>query len=183
MLRRYLMVGALAGVGILASTGVAHAQSISVIDEATGADCSPCSVHLAGESHVTSTASGIVLSACEDELFAHLQADGTGAIDWVGTAHGGPGCNVRNCVTPVSEAHWPITSIIEPAAGLERIQVRLCFKSATTGIETHCNLSIPVSHPEPHRQTLNVLSLCSSGLTRLEATWTVESAQVELVHN
>ncbi len=175
-------------IAIAASTGLAaiptapsYGTEISVTDEASGDDCSPCSVHVTGESHVTNPATGIVLGSCEDELFVHLYADGSGEVDSVSSPHAGSGCFVTNCTVPV-EAHWPVISLVEPSAGQERLNLRACFRGPL-GAEVHCDLSIPISQPSPHLLVLTVLSLCQSGTRRIEADWQSESAQVELTHH
>ncbi len=144
--RRLLLLVALAFAGVALTTGAAFAQEgeVEVVDEADfHAPCSPCNLHVQGESHLFSLVAGAEVASCETEYDVVIYHDGTGEIEWRGTEHGAPGCNTINCFG--DEGHWPIVSPVGEVGGeVEHFTYRFCLRNYVTGVESHCEGEVTV---------------------------------------
>ncbi len=141
---------ATAAMAFTAGAAVAQETEVEVVDEANGhAACNPCDLHARGESHIFSLFAGAEVFACEDEYDVVVYHDGTGEIEWAGSAHGAPGCIATNCVG--GEGDWPIVTPVGEVGGeTEHFAYRLCFRN-NVGAETHCEGEMSVLNTaRPH---------------------------------
>lgn len=168
--------------GPMAAGASAQPSSVEVVDEATAEPCSPCPIHVVGESHIIGVGTGIVFVTCEDELEGTINHDGTGAVIWIGNAHGAPGC-VPTCLG-AGESIWELSALGELPGGNEQITLRSCVRIPAGDI--HCSLVLDVEHEaESHHLLFSTDQLCYGGSARFEGLWegeTTEHNEIELVH-
>ncbi len=145
--RRLLVFVLMATAAMAFTAGAATAQEteVEVVDEANGHEaCVPCDLHAEGESHIFSLVAGAEVLTCEDEYDAVVYHDGSGEIEWTGTAHGGFGCNILNCQSG-DEGHWPMIGPVGEIGGeVEHFTLRFCLRNAGTGVEFHCEGEVSI---------------------------------------
>jgi hypothetical protein len=167
---------AISALALTASSASGQETMVEVVEEEGHVPCVECPIHLAGETVIRNEA-GNVTSTCEDEFEGVIDADGKGDLEWVGSAHGAPGCNVVNCVAP--EDHWPFGALDELAAGTTHIYLRLCFSAA--GNENDCVVEIQITDTGLHDYLASLASQeCPAGPggvghAFLTGSWTFET--------
>ncbi len=166
---RSLLLVVLTAASLATTAGTAGAQNTAEGPR----ECDPCVQHLVGESHLVATATGVEVSACEDEYEAWVYEDSL-ELEWVGGPHGGPGCNVANCTTMSS--HWGASNISELGGGLVHFFLAACLRSPF-GQELECSVEATSDG-----SSLTASQLCAGGTRRWEIDASSEGEGVPYSH-
>jgi len=169
---------ALAAMAFAAST--ASAQTPVEFEDEAGNDCSPCLVHIEGETHIRdrTQVGAPIITECHDEFDATLWHDGTGEIEWHGEDHPDApiGCFTINCdhaVVPPEEEHWPVSGVGEIATDTVQMTLRVCFNNL------HCNwVNIPATEIGHHQYEFTMHQRCFGGAREFEGHWETEVDEI-----
>jgi len=166
-----LALTVVAAMAFAASTASAQETPVEFEHE-NGDPCSPCLVHIEGESHIRDrTQPGApIVSGCHDEFNATLWHDSSGELEWHGEDHEpvGIGCNTINCTLVPGEEHWTITDVGETAADTVHMTVRFCLNNL------HCNAEVPATETHHHHYEFSMHQLCFGGAREVEGLWETE---------
>jgi len=186
-----LVAVALFTMALTASTASAQETDVEVLHELTGAPCSPCSVHVRGESRLLAVPPGVVVFSCIDEFNANLYDNGTGEVEWDGENHVAPGCNITNCLGSTGfNPHWAFDNIGELGNGVEYTNVNFCLKGGAN--EVPCTGEVLIQEHLPARshdyefRTRPEGIPCAGGTRIIHGMWEAEvdgaDNKVELIH-
>jgi len=180
--RKTLLTAALALTAMALTANNATAQETAVeFETPAGLPCTPCVIHLTGESHFTNMMTGMITARCIDDFTARIYHGGSGEIEATSMQpEPGATCAIENCATNPAEAHWPISAIGETSADAVHATVRFCWRSL--GNDFHCNVELDITEPALHDYTFSTVSLCFGGGRRFEAVWQTESDTFEIDH-
>lgn len=177
---------AIAAMGLAANSASAQETAVE-IDKLDGTDCTLaiCKFRAVGESHLTRTSDGVIVSRCRDTFEgAFIHKEGAGRFighiyDWVPATHETPGvaCNVNPCLMP-SEREWRMTNAGETNPNVAHVTMRLCMRVPGDPNDRHCNLEINITEIVTHTYLLATHvppappPTCISGARKVEGGWT-----------
>lgn len=179
LVRNLLLVAAAAIAAMALMAGSAFAQSIEVLDEATGSHCANdvtevaehditggCEIHATSETnaatfvHIPGTGE-VQTSSCINEFVAHIDEDGTGYIDvddQTVQENEATGCPLEACDEPAPSHHkleWPIVGMAELGPNREVLIVTFCIRNhafAEGEENTPCTVLVDMVQDENHGQ-------------------------------
>jgi len=180
--RKTLLTAALALTAMALTANNATAQETAVeFETRTGLPCTPCVIHLTGESHFSSPGTGMLFSRCSDDFTARIYHGGSGEIEATSMQPESVGtCEVEDCVNNPAEAHWPVSALGETSTDAVHATVRFCWRSI--GTDFHCNVELDITELALHDYTFSTVSICLAGARRFEAVWETESDNFEIDH-
>lgn len=172
---------AIAAMAFAVSSASAQETGVEVRQEGATGHCNPCIVHVVGESHIRDTVTGMEVSTCADEFVARIYENGTGEVEWVGRAHGAPGCNLVNCAPP--NHHWPIHRSGELGGEVEHMRILFCLRQPNTGVQLPCEGEVRITRTmTPHIYEFRMHQRCAGGTREVEGHWFNVTDNFELFH-
>jgi len=172
-----LAVAAFAAAPASATGGVAAEHPFG------GSACEPfyCVFQVDGESHLARLDTGAIVSTCEDEYIVELNSRADGDITWRGSAHGAPGCYVRECDSVLDP--WTISSSEEIAAGQVEFLTHVCIRNIITGVESTCLIDIIVTQAFGGAYHFDAATQCPNMGLRLELEAETEPSDGITIHH
>lgn len=208
---RLLLTAVLTAIATAFIAASASAQSVEMVDEATGTHCGNVveeanhgvsgGCMLVGASTVSTQTishtgtSEVVTSGCETELTAHVGPTGgyVSVDDTTIHTNPGAGCFLTPCDEPGAgsghpEFEWPLSGLFEYGGSQEALVATFCIRtsfSAEGEGNTFCTLIVDIAQTD-HEQVLTAdqQPCFENPSTELSGQWaaTGESDELELLH-